>query len=74
MKLRDLCNELWDDVVALMDWMLLGKLYGKYTGESHYDYLKTYLSMDRSFIYKLCRYFNLDMEDQDVRMYLPVGV
>ena len=74
MKLRDLCYELWDDVVALMDWVTLGKLYGKFTGASHYDHLKTYLSMDKGFIYKLCRYFNLDMEDQDVRMYLPVGV
>ena len=74
MKLRDLCNELWDDIVALMDWVKLTRLYGRYTGSSHYDFLKTYLSIDRDFIYKLSKYFNLDLEDQDVKMYLPAGV
>ncbi|MCR4691132.1 MAG: hypothetical protein K5739_07300 [Lachnospiraceae bacterium] len=74
MKLRDLCNELWDDIVALMDYVKVEKLYGRCNGCSHYEYLKAYLSMDRGFIHKLCRYFNLDMEDRDIQMYLPVGV
>ncbi len=74
MKLRDLCNELWDDIVALMDYVTLGKLYEKCSGCSHYEYLKAYLTIDRRFIEKLRRYFNLDMEDRDIRMYLPAGV
>ena len=74
MKLRDLCNELWDDIVALMDYVTVGKLYGRLKGCSHYEYLKAYLSVDRRFIFKLGRYFNLDMEDQDIQMYLPAAV
>ena len=74
MKLKDLCNELWDDIVALMDFSTVSRLYGRVTGSSHYEYLKAYLSTDKCFIYKLARYFNLDMEDRDVQMYLPVGV
>jgi hypothetical protein len=74
MKLKDLCNEMWDDLVALMDWVTLGKLYGQYTGCTHYEFLKAYLSFDTGFIAKLTKYFNLDMEDQDIKMFLPVGV
>ncbi|MCR5283158.1 MAG: hypothetical protein K6E18_07285 [Lachnospiraceae bacterium] len=74
MKLRDLCNELWDDIVALMDFSLISRLYGRCKECSHYEYLKAYLSIDKGFIFKLGRYFNLDMEDRDILMYLPVGV
>ena len=74
MKLRDLCNEFWDDIVALMDYVMLGKMYGHFTGSTHYEYLKAYLSLDKGFVYKLGRYFNLDMEDRDIQNFLPAGV
>ncbi len=74
MRLRDLCSEFWDDIVALMDYVVLGKLYGHCNGCSHYEYLKAYLKADKRFIYKLCRYFNLDMEDRDVQMFIPAAV
>ena len=73
MKLKDLCNELWDDIVALMDWAVLGRFYGLFSGYSHYELLKAYLSVDRGFMKKLSKYFNLDMEDADVMMFLPQG-
>ena len=74
MRLKDLCSEFWDDIVALMDYVTLGKLYGRCIGCSHYEYLKAYLKADRGFMVKLCRYFNLDMEDRDIQMYLPAAV
>ena len=74
MRLRDLCSDFWDEIVALMDYVTLERLYGYCNGYSHYEYLKAYLKADKRFIFKLCRYFNLDMEDRDVRRYLPAAV
>ena len=60
MRLEDLCNEFWDDIVSLMDFQVIERIAGPKGCLNRIEAVRTYCREDEDFWDVLGDYLYLD--------------
>ena len=60
MRLKDLCNEFWDEIIALMDYQVIEKITQPIGGLSRIEAVRAYCMEDPEFFNILRTFLHLD--------------
>ena len=63
MSLKNLCNEFWDEIIALMDYRVIEKIVHPKGGLSRIEAVRDYCMIDPDFWDVLGSYLYLDVSE-----------